>query len=242
MKLYLWANGDITGSNGKGKPPEKCLEMATKQKKYTITNTDYRYIVSAAANLQKVKKFKLIFLTFTFPFEPSEKIANKILTHFLNKLKRDYGQLEYIWTKERQQTGRLHFHAIIDIPFIPIKDLQGFWNNSINTFDSSVNCSNNSLRLPPKDHNIDRMEGLETVKYMAKYVTKERKNAYEQPCFAVSRGLRDVKQEIDTLEVMRLIKERGIYKSFGNDNYGVTMLKNQENFDKKRPFTRKTRN
>ncbi len=230
MKLTLFLNGDITGSCGKGEAAEIMREKGKLTKSYVITNTDYRIILSAAVNLVNLKKYKIVFLTHTFPFDPNEKTANSILKMFFKTIKREYNVQEYIWTKERQKTGRIHYHSLIDMPFIPIKDLQNIWNHCINYYQSDIVCSVNSLRFPLHNAVIYNSEITRTVRYIAKYITKERGKSYKQPCYAITKALyQGIKREISDNEAIELIKKYGIHsKNFG-EYWSVTRLKTFKN-------------
>lgn len=230
MKYKLYANGDITGSNGKGSLPDRMQELALKERSFSITTKNYREILCSAIKLTEINRYRLEFLTLTFPFSGiDEKDGNLILTHFLGKLKRAYNVKNYIWTKERQSNDdqRLHYHILIDLPFIPVKTLQTDYNQSIVAITGfSGTLLNNSLRFPPRSHRISKMGAISVAKYIAKYIAKERKIIYKMPCFCISRGLRNPPKDITNEEMSILIKKRGIKHSFGNQNFAVIMLKN----------------
>jgi hypothetical protein len=229
MKYYLYANGDIVGSCGKGRPPDLLRDLGKLKKKYSISNSDYRVICSAAMNLARRKKYKLVFLTLTFPFSPTESEANTCVTAFMKAVKRKYLVLDYLWTKERQKNedSRLHYHYLADMPFIPVKDLESMWESAIlHTTSYTGDFFGNSLRFPPGNHTVNSEDALSIAKYIAKYISKERKIEYEKPVFAISRGIRDVKRAIDLEEIYQLIGEFGIKKAYGNEKFSVTMLNN----------------
>ena len=196
--MYLYLNGRFTWSAGKGKRSDYCKEIGIKDKHYVITNADYRIILSAAVNLVKFKTYNIVFLTQTFPFEPTEKQANEIQKLFLKNLKRYNEKVSnYIWTKERQKNSRIHFHTIIDMSFIPIQDLQADWNNSIKDITGVEYSNRNSVRLPLTNCRVYNSEVLRTVKYIAKYISKERFKPYKQPCYGITKPLyTDIKRKV----------------------------------------------
>lgn len=230
MKYKLYANGDITGSNGCGSPPEQMQKIARIQRSYSITPADYRAILCSAIKLTEINRHRLEFLTLTLPFcGISEKESNQILTAFLIKLKRRYKVENYIWTKEHQSNAdkRIHYHILIDLPFIPVKDMQKDYNECIlgvTGFIGALLC--NSLRFPPRNHCINKMGAISVAKYIAKYISKERKIVYSSPCFAISRGLRNPPVSITNEEMSILVRKRGMKHSYGNNNFAVIMLKN----------------
>jgi len=249
LKVIKYKNGDITISAGIGKKIKNCKDsigclncideieclksLAKRTKSYMITNNDYRSIVSAAFNLHRLQKFKLQFFTFTFAYEPSEIISNKILTRFIKNTKKKYDKnFNYIWTKERQESGRIHYHMLCDVPFMPIKDLQDSFNYCVLAIDNCGVVSNNSVRLPPDDRKIYKFDQIAVAKYIAKYISKERGKAFTQPCFSISRALRDVSEEITIWEAYKLRSQYGCFKEFhkftesGAPVFGIIKLKN----------------
>jgi len=237
LRYFLYQNGDLCSSSGIGGNMDFCKEIAKNKRSYTISKSDYRTIVSSAILLAQRKVYKLVFLTATFPVVVSEKEGNVAITRFISTIKRKYDVREYIWTKELQSNKekRLHYHLIIDLPFIPIKDLQADWNNSVRfatKFDGVM--LNNSLRLPPRTVHFNKMDAIAVAKYMAKYISKERTIEYEKPCWSFSRGIRDVRREINGQECIELVKKRGFIAAYGNKYFGITMLKNEVSTKKER--------
>jgi hypothetical protein len=203
--------------------------MASKVKTYSISNTDYRTIISSSALLLKTRKKKLIFLTVTFAFDPSEKDANKILSNFLKNLKTNYGLLEYIWTKERQKNGKIHFHILCDIRFNSIIDLQKSLNTTIKNFNPEFVVSSNSLRLPPGGKSVcNNNDAKNIVRYMAKYISKERFNTYTQPCFAISKGIRDIKIELSINDMIEIKRNFETFNWYCDEYFGAFSIKNYD--------------
>jgi hypothetical protein len=218
----LYANGDVTYSKGEGQPPEKLAEMANKVKTYSISNTDYRTIVSSAALLRKTAKNRLIFLTVTFACDPDEESANKILSNFLKNLKTNYGLLEYIWTKERQKNNKIHYHILCDIRFNNIVDLQKSFNRTVKNINPNFNVSSNSLRLPPGGRSVcNNNDAKNIIKYMAKYISKERFTTYKQPCFAISKGIRNIKTELSIDDMIEIKRNFKTFNWYCDENFGA---------------------
>jgi hypothetical protein len=64
-------------------------------------------------------------------------------------------ELSYIWTAEVQENGNIHFHILVDQPFIPVQWLVEVWGQAAN----SVNVK----RISNQEH---------AVRYMLKYMSK----------------------------------------------------------------------
>jgi hypothetical protein len=64
-------------------------------------------------------------------------------------------ELSYIWTAEVQENGNIHFHILVDQPFIPVQWLVELWGQAAN----SVNVK----RISNQEH---------AVRYMLKYMSK----------------------------------------------------------------------
>ena len=75
-------------------------------------------------------KWRLNFLTFTLPGSPTGKDnLTKAIYLTFQKL-RDRGFKHYVWRKEKQKNGNLHWH-IIGNHYIDTKDLNKIWNESL---------------------------------------------------------------------------------------------------------------
>ena len=108
--------------------------------------------------------------------------AKKKFTKFLNTLKKTYDrkaekqnaarkELSYIWVAEIQEknTQNIHFHILLDEPFISAKWLADIWKQAPN----SVNVK----RLSNQEH---------AVNYMLKYM---KIRAYKHPSTQLTPGL-----------------------------------------------------
>jgi len=90
MRFYLYVNGDVTYSNGTGNIEKVLSEAAKKEKRYMISNTDYRMLVSAAIKMQIEASKKLQFITYTFAFDPTEDEAQRIFNNHLKNLTKSF--------------------------------------------------------------------------------------------------------------------------------------------------------
>lgn len=209
----LYLNGDVvvTRFHRTSYDPIQLLNACTNEKSYKLTTSDYRTIISAAILLARKLVYKIVFLTFTFQFDIDEKSANEVIKLFFKRLKRRYKSESYIWTKERTKNGRIHFHALIDLPFIPIASLQLDYNDCIRDITHfSGDLSTNSLRLPIKASVVPAKQVQFCARYIAKYIGKERFCTYSYPNFAISKNLYLVRRQIEPYELEVLKTNRGV--------------------------------
>ena len=66
------------------------------------------------------------FATLTFIDEISDSVAVKLLNKFLTALREKFGRINYIYVAERQETGRIHFHLIVN-KFLPVREINALW-------------------------------------------------------------------------------------------------------------------
>jgi hypothetical protein len=159
------------GNNNNRDEPRQCVYKLSRTKIQSST-------LAVWANKQS--KY-LLFLTFTFPFDLSnkndpeenqkeqEKVAARIWKLTLDSLRNNYKVKNYVWIKEFQKNGRVHYHILIDRNRVGIENLQRTFNNHIYNVTGRRDYSNNSVRLGnnPIVKNPDRVKN-----YLSKYITK----------------------------------------------------------------------
>lgn len=195
-----------------------------KKKTYEISKAHYRSIASAAVNLWACKRNRLVFFTLTFPFSPTEKIANACFSKFMDNLKITYGLKNYIATKERgEKGGLLHYHCLFDLPFRDIRILNKAW---CSTFKDYHAFSPNAINLPAARNGGAVIRSLERcVKYICKYVSKSVGKTFDQPCVFISREISSKPRELRAEEVTMLQDSIENYEVI-TDYYKVIGLKN----------------
>ncbi|HJV35857.1 rolling circle replication-associated protein, partial [Geomonas sp.] len=171
--LKIFPNGEITGGyyrSGRRSIPKKAEKVISQ----TFTKQARKTIRRAAECAST--EFRL-FITLTFDPKQAQlndhgqvdqKWAKKEFKRFLNTIKKKYDrrlerlgteqkELSYIWVAEiqEQHTKNIHFHILVDQPFIPVKWLVDIWGQAAN----SVNVK----RLNNQEH---------AVRYMLKYMGK----------------------------------------------------------------------
>ncbi len=171
--LNVFPSGEITGGfyrRGPRDTPEKRAKVISQQFSRQARKTIRRAVESG------ITSFKL-FITLTFDpklsqlnetGQVSQEWAKKECKRFLNTVKKRYDrkaenagkehqELNYIWVAEIQEknTKNIHFHILVDHPFIPVQWLVKIWNQAPN----SVNVK----KLNNQEH---------AVHYMLKYMGK----------------------------------------------------------------------
>lgn len=126
---------------------------------------------AACCSLMRNKHgYCLLFITITLPFAIPEVKAAKAWKIMLDQFRNQYKCNGYVWVKEYQKNGNVHYHILLDKAYIPIEKLQKTWNNAINHVTGIMPETNCSVRLGSQP----RVFSIKKVKYyLSKYVTKE---------------------------------------------------------------------
>ena len=207
-KARVYSNGIVIAWKGEriGQTRDVLTAAARKTRKFSVKRTRLQS-ACVAAWAGRQSQF-MLFITFTFPFDPDENQARKIWDLFLKSLRKTYNVRHYVWVKERQKAGRLHYHLLIDRNRIDIKKLQTTYNGCINNICPGIPCSFNSVRLGSNP--IVKTVGS-VARYLSKYISKT-DNVYEKRAC----GWSDLSlyQDLTTDELMEMIMLNGIqYKT-----------------------------
>jgi len=166
---YISASGviDALENNETLKKNEKI------KRNYRINRNRVR---SACVDLFNSRKGAFIlFLTVTMPFiladkQDAEKKAVRAWKVFLDQLRNQYNIRKYVWVKEYQCNGNVHYHILLDSTFVDIEKLQKSWNSALHNSYNIMPDFNNSVRLGEKP----RVYSVKKVKnYLSKYITKQ---------------------------------------------------------------------
>lgn len=221
MKVgQLSLNGCLVVYTHNAEGNAKIGEYGNLAKSYRITPAIFNKIASSAIRQFKERHNKLTFLTFTFPDDISEQLANVGMSRFLDNFKKTYELRSYIWTKELTRAGRPHFHAICDFPYQPIHEINDAWCSAIGM---GSNCA---VRLPPDGAVVKNMHTL--MRYMCKYVTKSFNTRYESRCYSISRNILSKPVTI-TPEGIQSYMDNVDYKTIAmKDNFAIYHTKKIE--------------
>lgn len=239
MGLNLYWNGEITFSMGTGnKNVDEMTRLSLKERHYGINNSIYRDLVSAVLKMSYKAKFKIVFFTATFAYNPSEEEAQKIFINFLKNLRLNEKFNNYVWTKERQKNGHIHYHFLTDCGYMDITKLQATFNKCVKNVNRNAQISINSLRLPnsAKFGNIVT-DPIQTAKYIGKYFSKSRGQEWKFRSFAISKRLYPLRIEIKEHEALKLCTKYK-YKTYSDCQlYSKTYLINENMMSIRRDFT-----
>jgi len=196
---------------------QKQVENGKKQKQFGVTNTHYRKIADQAAYLKETHKHKLLFLTLTFgKYKQNEitgKQANECFSKFIENLSQNYGRGNYIAIRERgEDRARLHFHLIIDLPFIDFRILNGAWCAATSEY---CEYSKNALTTDREARFIKST--VSAVKYICKYISKCRGQKSDSRLIFTSRELAQIELTTDFSgndfrEILREFRSIRVYK------------------------------
>lgn len=109
----------------KKKPPdERKTEYRVKR------STRARNLVRRVALMNFSPKDK--FLTCTFAENVTDiTYANNEFRKFIKRLNRRYGEISYITAIQFQKRGAIHYHTLINLPYVEKQELQEIWGNGI---------------------------------------------------------------------------------------------------------------
>lgn len=163
----------------------------------------------------------LLFFTVTLPFAMDEQTAAACWQGFLKNMRLHYKLNQYVWVKEFQKNGNIHYHIIIDRNRVGIQYLQKTWNNVIANITGTFPMYNNSVRLGnnPIIRNIHSV-----ASYLSKYISKE-KNEFSGRAWGRSDGL-ILKRSIDIDEFDYLAEKYGIIQIVNTNFYNIYIIKN----------------
>ena len=191
----------------KQKPPqssEKRLFIINKKAKGRIINGCYL--------LHYHKKHPLKWVTLTFHHDPGE-IKNKSLKRFLKylshgtkakkKSKSVAGILNnYIWVKELQKRGVIHYHILADMPYRKVELFREKWQSIIKQPTATRGFNIKIVR----NSNLKYI-----INYMTKYMTKSSESHSEKfsdRCYGMSNAVNKQSLKIFDMEMMRNLRKK----------------------------------
>jgi len=200
-EIYLYRSGMFVINSGhRSGNPESLMKRTDIPRKFSISKQKVR---SALIELWNTKKSKhLLFITYTFAFDITETDASRVWQNHLDNLSKTFKVKGYVWVKELQKSGRIHFHLVADVHRVDIKKLQNSFNNSVLSVNSSFAVSNNSVRLGEKPiiYSIKIIAG-----YLSKYISKE-KQYFDKRAYGYTQM--NLYRIIDIGEFLQLVRDK----------------------------------
>lgn len=155
---YIHGKGGFSGT-AKGQ-----AELESSLKNYANTNQRRRDKIRRLACTNFNNKYDK-FLTLTFAENKTNiEECNLLFKNFIKRLKYTYQlkNLKYLSVIEFQERGALHYHVLLNIPYIPHNELQQLWGNGfvfINAISHVDNLGAYVLKYMTKDNNDTRLMG-----------------------------------------------------------------------------------
>ena len=147
----------LVGARTRGKAEEENI-----LKNYANTNQRRRDTIRRLACCNFNNEYDK-FLTLTFAENKVDiKECNILFKSFIRKLKKYNDNLKYLAVIEFQKRGAVHYHVLLDIPYIPQEELQNLWGNGfvfINAITHVDNIGAYIVKYMTKDNKDTRLRG-----------------------------------------------------------------------------------
>lgn len=171
--------------------------------KRSIQKTMYMGRTIINTNVTDVKKAKFITGTYKENMTDPKKLYEDY-KYFTKKLKKVYGEFEYIVAIEPQERGAWHFHAILIFPsrapFMDNRDVQSIWNRGITYTEKLDDVDNVGAYLtayltdvPLKENTVPKDgQSIKIAENGKKYIKGERLKYYPSGMriFRYSKGIK----------------------------------------------------
>lgn len=203
LNIKVYASGDISVTPMKTKFNTQNLKFTEKghkrEKQYNYKTNVRKCRAAASLMKDKHKRIWLITLTVSNELQHDHKSINKSLNLFTNNLRTNYGLLSYIGTAEYQKNGSIHYHLLcaFDTQTLFFDKINSAWNHAINTIHNSTINATNSVRFGGYNKKTKKRyyyieNVLHAIKYITKYITKNKNEAYTAKCYFISSDIRNV--------------------------------------------------
>lgn len=210
---YIHGKGGFSGI-AKGQ-----AEIENALKNYANTNQRRRDKIRrlACTNFNNIYD-KFLTLTFAENMTNIEE-CNLLFKKFIMKLKYTYKlkDLKYLAVIEFQQRGAVHYHVLLNIPYIPHNELQNLWGHGfvfVNAISHVDNLGAYILKYMTKDNNDTRLMGKKA------YLTSRN---LKQEEIIVNHDLRDFSHiESKIIQKYNLDTLKSVYEA----NYDTEILGN----------------
>lgn len=141
------------------------------QRRVSRAKTRMRRLIQS--NFDQAGKFLTLTFRDTDKFDiNSLSDCNKRKTYFLTQLRKSYPDVKFVAVPEFQKRGAVHYHLILDLPYVPIDELRVMWQYGFVRINKIYN--------PAK-------VGSYIAKYLAKNVEDPRFKKHR--CFSSSKNL-----------------------------------------------------
>jgi hypothetical protein len=160
-------------------------KLSPQAKRKLNRSIDYLLYTATSKTVTSNKKkskftFKVAFITLTLAAEQTHSdqlITSQLLNQFLTEAKKKWGLNKYVWKKEYQKNGNLHYHILTD-KFIPYNELRNTWNRIQNKLGYVTDYMNKHHKVNPNSTDVHSLHKVKNVKeYISKYMAKSMANS-----------------------------------------------------------------
>ena len=175
MIIKAHYNGNITVTNAKNPKNKQLHELnlsdRTKKRVYKLTYSKYRQLAGNSAKMFEAKTNQILFLTFTIKDNITDTAnTNKAWSYFLNLMKKRHGLNNYLWVAERQKRGAVHYHCLLDTPFINYSEWKRIFSSTFKKFGIKASKQNSVSASKYRGAIVRNVEMA--LKYITKYISK----------------------------------------------------------------------
>jgi hypothetical protein len=200
----LFYNGDIVIFSGGNDNPAMIKDTdRRKQRRYNFDYSDYRHIASCAAFQHDNKVNKIMFFTFTIKQNLTDTSqTNKAWSYFLKLMRTRHKLNSFIWVAERQKRGAVHYHTLLDIPFIKYSEIKLLFSRTFARYNIEVSEKNSVSGSKNGNSIVSNVD--KAVKYLTKYMTKELNQSFSGRNYAISNNINIKPRKINVEQAQTL--------------------------------------
>lgn len=223
-RLYQSGLVVIYRGNGGTRDTKRMLQRAQIKRTFAIRATKVK---SACLALWKNRKNRsLLFVTVTDPYESTEEDLAKAWRNWLKNIGKNRKIRGYVWVKERQKNGKIHYHILFDAAYINVQYMQKAWEAAFFNATGREHYTHNSVRLGerPVVNSIDKVAGY-LVPYFIKTATDDEERSrsdrkyfgsgsrkyverFERRAYGFTGSL-ELFRELDPIELIEFLRSQG---------------------------------
>jgi len=227
-RYKLWANGSIVAYSPAYSDGSQ-LKGTKKTLQYSYTSKKLKIQALCCALWRQKRGKVLYFWTVTIPEHIDEKTLAKVWNRYLTLLRNENRIEQYIWVKEYQKNGNLHYHILTDkqVSYANRHIFQKHWEYCLNVYAGVQTVYHNSVRIDTTDNRHIVFSVNRVRFYLSKYVAKD-KTVFKAKSYAGSDQLiTDV--DIDEPDV-RYLSEKCCFNKLVTDDFFNIYVLNKGSF------------
>ena len=153
---------------------------------WLVSSADEKEVFRSSDNSRFL--FKVNFITLTLPSSQfitcangekrlrhsDQLIKSRCLAPFLDKLRKKYSMINYLWRAEAQVNGNIHFHILTDV-FIHYQALRSIWNDCLETLGYVSRFAAVHGHTNPNSTDVHSVRKIKKLgAYLTKYMAKDK--------------------------------------------------------------------